>query len=463
MRPAKSTARLVACIAAAGLVGSALAACGGGGEPGGPSGPASGGTAGTGEVTDIQWWAYGPVQAVADQYIAAFQAANPDVKVTYKLIDMDTYNEALRPALMSNAGPDVFTISPGQRFDLFSDFATDLTDDFVAALGADWKDEISAIGYTGLSDAEGHLLAAPVGSDSAGNLWYNKGLFDEYGLTPPATFDEWKSVCDAFRADGVGCFVQGAQSGAFNEDTFQSIANSVEPGLYYKAVMGQARWDAPQLVTAFERWKYLFDSGIMQDGALGMAQYPEANNAFLSGKYAMVMMGSWYMQNTRVDVMTDGAKAAGKADGPATILPLDFPIAVDGGRHPYLYGDTGGGLAVNSKSAHMDAAKRFATFMGTSGAGQGIVASMMTNIPSLRSVVPDYSGVQLVDATAQVPALKDMLAKCTAVSEARHITNADLEQAIWSALSLVADGSSSPSDAASQLQGESESLGIYQG
>ena len=35
----------------------------------------------------------------------------------------------------------------------------------------------------------------------------------------------------------------------------------------------------------------------MQDGALGIQQYPEANNLFLSGQAAMIMMGSWYTMN----------------------------------------------------------------------------------------------------------------------------------------------------------------------
>ena len=43
-------------------------------------------------------------------------------------------------------------------------------------------------------------------------------------------------------------------------------------------------------------WKQLFTDGIMQSGAVGYQQYPDANNDFLTGKYAMVMMGTWYTQ-----------------------------------------------------------------------------------------------------------------------------------------------------------------------
>ena len=40
----------------------------------------------------------------------------------------------------------------------------------------------------------------------------------------------------------------------------------------------------------------MFTDGIMEPGALGLQQYPDANNDFMSGKDAMVMMGTWYMQ-----------------------------------------------------------------------------------------------------------------------------------------------------------------------
>ena len=40
----------------------------------------------------------------------------------------------------------------------------------------------------------------------------------------------------------------------------------------------------------------MFTDGIMEPGALGVQQYPDANNDFMAGKDAMVMMGTWYMQ-----------------------------------------------------------------------------------------------------------------------------------------------------------------------
>ena len=35
----------------------------------------------------------------------------------------------------------------------------------------------------------------------------------------------------------------------------------------------------------------------MEPGALAVQQYPDASNDFLTGKYAMIEMGTWYTPN----------------------------------------------------------------------------------------------------------------------------------------------------------------------
>ncbi|HWG13886.1 MAG TPA: hypothetical protein VG268_11505 [Streptosporangiaceae bacterium] len=49
----------------------------------------------------------------------------------------------------------------------------------------------------------------------------------------------------------------------------------------------------------------------MESGALGLQQYPDANNAFMSGKDAMIMMGTWYMQYSTGAGMSAAISAAG--------------------------------------------------------------------------------------------------------------------------------------------------------
>ena len=438
--------RLTALFVSIALIGT-MAACGGGGTGGDE----------TGGATEISVWAYGPDVPVFDRYLDVFYQDHPDIKVIYKLISQDDYDAVLRPALASDAGPDIFMVEPGARFERYWQYGVDVGPAFEEALGADWQSKIAQIGIDGFSK-DGKLMSAPVGNDTAGYLWANLDMFDAAGLTPPTTFDEWIEVCKAFKEQGQACFIQGAQQVPFDRDTFQAIANTIEPGLYYQAVLGQAQWTDPKLVQAFEAWGQMFTEGIMQDGALGITQYPDANNLFLAGQYAMVMMGSWYMQNTRADVISEGMQAAGNTGDPFTVVPIPFPAA-PGGQQAGFFGNSAGGLSVAAKSKNVEAATTFVTWLGTSAAGQQVIADVMNNIPSLAGVEPQFDQLGLVNAELQKPALQWLFAESSIIAEPRALDSADLEEALGTALTTIAEGIATPADAAAKLQAAVEALG----
>ncbi len=261
-----------------------------------PSASSDGGSVEMATSGEIVWWGYTPGSPVNEQYIAAFNEDYPDIKVTWKQTSIDDYDAAIRPALGNNTGLDVYQMSAGSAnggVSVFGGSAIDLTPAVEQALGSDWKDKLSPTGVNALT-VDGQLKALAAGAVFSGTIWINQDLFDEYGLTAPTDWDSWKNVCQTFEANDITCFVQGAGQGAFNIDTVHAIADNVSPGTFVKATRGEVPWTDASLVEAFGLWKKLFDEGIMQPGALGMMQYPEANNEFMSQKAAMVMMGTWY-------------------------------------------------------------------------------------------------------------------------------------------------------------------------
>ncbi len=216
------------------------------------------------------------------------------------------------------------------------------------ALGSGWKSKIAPISVSGFT-SNGKLTGMSVGSTYAGTLWINPALFKKYKVTPPKTLAQWVSDCKVFKAHDVGCFVQGNSTEGFVQDTLQSIANSVQPGLWTSVSQGKAKWSSPGIVKTLSIWKSLFTNGIMQSGALGYAQYPDANNAFLTGKFAMVQMGTWYMENVTQAGMKSAISAAGVANPkPFPIEAIPFPNV--GGSSSAMYGDADYGLAVATTS-----------------------------------------------------------------------------------------------------------------
>jgi ABC-type glycerol-3-phosphate transport system substrate-binding protein len=447
----KSAFRPLSVLVAAAAAATCLAACGGGGSSGGGSA-----TSGT-----VNWWGWTPTDtATADNYISAFNKQFPNIKVNYKLVNISDWVAALRPALLSGRGPDVFDMQPGAYVTQFKSFAEDLTPLAQQALGSDWKSKVAPIGVSGLT-ADGKLTAMSVGSTFAGTLWINADIFKKFQLSPPTTLAEWQHVCQVLKQNQTGCFVQGAAQEGFDQDTLQSIANSVQPGLWTKASTGDAKWNDPGIVTTLSIWKQLFTSGIMQPGAVGYQQYPDSNNDFLTGKYAMVMMGTWYTQYATTKAMTAALSAAGVSGAkPFPILPIAFPDVAGAGNTSEMYGDSDFGLAVSTKSKSRAAAETFVKWMTTTTAGQQVVADQLNDLPALASVQPNFDSIKLVDPASQTAPVQDLIAKAAKVTEPREaLLSSDVQDAILAAATSVATGKATPQAAADTLQKAAEAAG----
>jgi raffinose/stachyose/melibiose transport system substrate-binding protein len=444
LRP-KTALRSLAVLAAVGLAAVGLAAC----SSGGTTSSAGSTTKGT-----VNWWGWTPTDtATANQYISAFNKQYPNIKVNYKLVNISDWVATLRPALVSGKGPDIFDMQPGAYVTQFKGFAEDLTPVAKAALGSGWKSKVAPIGVTGLSTG-GKLTAMPVGSTYAGMLWINQDLFDKYKLSAPTTLAQWVQDCKTFKAAGQGCFVQGAAQEGFDQDTLQSIANSVEPGLWTKMSLGTAKWSDPGMVKTLSIWKSLFTDGIMQSGAVGAQQYPDANNDFLTQKYAMVMMGTWYTQYTTKTALTAALSAAGTSGAKTfTMTPIAFPDVAGAGNTSEMYGDADFGLAVNSKSKVRGAAETFVKWVTATTAGQQVVANQLNDFPSLKSVSPNFDKIALVNPATQKQPVQDLITKVGSVTEPREaLLNADVQNAILAAAQSVATNHATASAAATTLQ-----------
>lgn len=403
----------------------------------------------------LNWWGWTPTDsAEANAEIANFNKVYPNIKVNFKLITIANWVTALRPALVSGQGPDLFELQPGAYVTEFNSFATDMAPVAAQALGSNWASKIAPSGISGLT-YDGKLTGLAVGSVYAGSIWINVGLFKKYNLSPPTTLAQWVSVCKAFKSHGVGCFLQGNQTEGFLQDTLQSITNSVQPGLWTEASRGEAKWNSPGIVKALTIWKSLFSDGIMQPGSLGVQQYPDANNEFLTGKYAMIMMGTWYTSNVTKSGMTSALQAAGVTNPkPFPILPIAFPNV--GGHPSAMYGDADYGLAVYNKSKNIAAAETFAKWLALSASGQQYVANQLEDLPSLKSITPNYAAAGIVDPSLQLSAVKNLARTAESSNEPRESLLSSAMQngngGILSAAQGVAAGSETPQAAANTLQ-----------
>ncbi|WP_460798636.1 ABC transporter substrate-binding protein [Microbacterium sp. GXF0217] len=426
-----------------------VSGCAAGGGASGDGGSATSGT--------VNWWSWTPDNDLAEREIAAFNEEYPDIEVVYKKIPSGDYNAVMRPALASNEGPDVFTVAAVGTvgpIDLFGDYATDLTADAEKLMGADWKSQVWDLGVEAFTDEDDRFVAMPWARIGAGGMWINQDLFDQFQLEAPTNLQEWKEVCEVFRSNGYGCFREGVGAKLFDVDTLHSIVNSIEPGLYEKAIHGEAEWTDPAIVEAFEIFASLESEGILDPGSVGIQQYPDVNNAFLSGEVAMVQMGSWYAQYMTTNSMTAALAGAGvpASTEPITIVPVDFPDVAGKGNPPTLFIEPDAAQAVNAKSKVRNAATTFALWLGGTESGQQAVTDNMDSVPTLKGIEPKWDSLELVNPDVQLPLLQELYADYSAATEQRKGLPGVNLQAIADANQAVVSGQATPEEGAASIQ-----------
>jgi raffinose/stachyose/melibiose transport system substrate-binding protein len=441
----------MAAVAGAALVSLALTGC----SSGAKSGSSGGGSATKGTVN---WWSWTPDNAVAEREIAAFNKQYPDIKVVYKKVPIDNYAAVLRPALASNSGPDVYSVNAGTggfSASAFAPYAYDLTAATKKLLGSDWKSKVFPGGTTAFT-IKNRLVAMNWGEVGAGMLWINKDTFDKYKLKPPTTMAEWKTLCATFRSKGLGCFREGLSGTAgFIVDTLHTIADNVQPGWWTGALEGKHKWNEPTMVKSLQTWGDMAHNGILDPGATGILQYPDVNNAFLSGKVPMVQMGTWYSQYATDKGITGALAGAGVPAGTKhiTIVPVPFPDVSGAGSPRPLFADPDVGNSVNAKSKSLNAAVTFALWAGATKEGAQAVANEVDEFPNLKGVGPQWDKIKLVTPSVQQPLLEKQTAALSAATEPRNLgLSNQVSTAIINAAQGVTNGSKSAKDAADMIQ-----------
>lgn len=146
-------------------------------------------------------WPNEPKGPYMDEVIRKFEEANPNIDIV--LIDPvlnDSYKEKIRVLVGSSDIPDVFMSWSGSfGANLVKSGRVMPLDDMIAA-NPEWADLIVDSQW-GPFQYDGKQYGIPWSMDGK-VFYYNKTVFDELGLTPPDTWEEFIAVLDALQAAG---------------------------------------------------------------------------------------------------------------------------------------------------------------------------------------------------------------------------------------------------------------------
>lgn len=193
--------RVATAVVASALVGASLAACSSGSGSSSSGSSASDVEAALQKGGTITYWSWTPS---AEAQVAAFEKAYPKVKV--KLVNAGTNTTEytkLQNAIKAGSGaPDVAQVEyyAIPQFAL-SDSLVDLTQYGFDKL----KDDYTA-GPWGSVNVGGKLVGLPQDSGPMA-MFYNKTVFDKYGIEVPKTWDEYAAAAEKLHAADPNAYI----------------------------------------------------------------------------------------------------------------------------------------------------------------------------------------------------------------------------------------------------------------
>lgn len=436
-----------------------LAACSGGGGGGGAT---DGGDAGGGDGASncentipkpdlpvVTLWAWYPnMEDVADN----FNEANDEVQVCWTNVGAGgPAYERLQTAVSAGSGAADVVMVEADRIPSFQiqGAFVDLRD-----LGyEEVQDNFSEGAWKDVSVGDG-IYGAPIDGGPMGMI-YRTDIFEEYGITPPTTWEEFEAAARTVREAGGPYFADFAA----NQPAFVTALmyqTGVEPFAYSPENEGEIsiNLDDQRIKDMLDYWANL----VSEDLVGTQDQFtPEYISGVIGGDYATYLSAAWapgYLQGAGVG---EGADAGVWATAPMPQWDPDNPIAINWG---------GSAFAVTSQASDPELAAQvaFGVYADQASLDQGwqeqIIFPLNVNVldsPEFQDYeVPFFNGQQ-ANKEVYVPAANAYTGMVyTPIGQYYY-------SALTEQLAAINEGSVTGAEAADALQADLEAYAEEQG
>ncbi|HZO73564.1 MAG TPA: extracellular solute-binding protein [Ktedonobacteraceae bacterium] len=222
-------------------------------------------------------------------------------------------------------------------------------------------------------------------------FWYNKQIFSQNKLQPPATWNELEQLAAALQAKGIQPFAaSGIQGWPLTRLIGNYLFRKLGPSALDDIQSGKAKLTDPAYVEAAQQVANLGKQGYFGKGVATL-DYTPALDLFLQGKTAMIYMGSW--------ALADFNNPSETTIGSSNIGYFPFPNVVGGlGSSDQTPMNAGQPTSVN-KAKYTDALGQWLAYMVRNygdvalqkqGAVTGfVVHNKPANLPALTTLVID--------------------------------------------------------------------------
>lgn len=329
-----------------------------------PSGPAAGNDSGTTvntpqrkEKVSLKIEAWGietdPNSVIIKEAVALYNERYKDTaEISVEFTEQEQYKTKLATLMAANDSPDLFNtwaagflkpyVESGKVYSLNEALDSD----------PEWKSRYVG-GIFGGFTFDGKIYAAP-NTQTVLCLFYNKEIFNQYGLQEPKTFEDLKQICEVLNKNGITPFALGNKAPWVGAMYAEIIANRIggsEP--FNKVVSGEGTWLDPSFIEAGKKMYELVQMNAFPEGFNALDNDPSRAD-FLAGRAAMHVMGSWAIQQ----VTNSESPLRGKVD------VCKFPIIEGGKGDPNAWlGQPDQSFAIGSSCKDKEAAVNFLKLM----------------------------------------------------------------------------------------------------
>lgn len=147
----------------------------------------------------VSWWGNDPRHQYMLQGLELFQEQNPDIYVSHSYGVWNGYERRYQIMMYSHQETDVMQVNYAwlYRYSPNGDNYYDLNE---------LSDEIDFSNFTDedleTGTVNGHLIALPIAYNMTA-IFYNKDIYDSYGLELPKTWDDLKKAAEVMSGDGI--------------------------------------------------------------------------------------------------------------------------------------------------------------------------------------------------------------------------------------------------------------------
>jgi raffinose/stachyose/melibiose transport system substrate-binding protein len=221
--------------------------------------------------------------------IQKFQEKYPHIKIDLQGAETPEHVKKMKMMAQSESLPDIFWMLPAPAKEMNeAGLLLDLTD-FLKSNSeiASSIDPKMIEGYR----QEGKQFGLPYQALVTG-LWYNKALFDKYGVKVPETYDELLAATKVFKENNVVTIAKGAK------DTFSTwafLGMLTRYGFFDKVdgiTAGTEKFNNPDFLKFFQKIDELRVNGAFPENVSTLS-YFQAVEMFIAGKAAMLDAGVW--------------------------------------------------------------------------------------------------------------------------------------------------------------------------